>query len=76
MIMSTGRQSMGHTNRNPPTVKFPSRMTYGSSGGPWIVQAQNVANSNVSYGNPQQDPNNFYGPYYDGEIQALRNSIN
>jgi len=75
MIMSTGRQSMGHTNRNPPTVKFPSRMTYGSSGGSWIVQGRNVANSNVSYGNPQQDPNNFYGPYYDGEIQSLRNSI-
>jgi len=76
MIQSSGRQSMGHTNRNPPTVKFPSRMTYGSSGGPWIVVGRNEANSNVSYGNPQQDPNNFYGPYYDGEIQALRNTIN
>jgi len=79
MIISTGSQSMGHTNRNPPTVKFPSRMTYGSSGGPWIIQssdAKRKVNGNVSYGNPNQDPNNFYGPYYDTEVLNLRKQLN
>ena len=70
MIQSTGQQTMGHTSRVPPTVKFPSKMTYGSSGGPWIItsteedsKAPSKVNGNVSYGNPAQDPNNFYGPY-------------
>jgi len=81
MIQSTGRQSMGHTNRNPATVKFPSKMTYGSSGGPWIIQGTEKkngsrrVNGNVSYGNPNTDPNNFYGPYFDKDVKALQNSI-
>jgi len=78
MIMSTGQQSTGHTNRTPVTVKFPSRMTYGSSGGPWIIistdQIRKV-NGNVSYGNPTADPNNFYGPYYDTEVKNLERTL-
>jgi hypothetical protein len=78
MIISSGVQSMGHTTRNPPTVKFPSRMTYGSSGGPWIIKsadAKRKVNGNVSYGNPTADPNNFYGPYFDTEVANLLKTV-
>jgi V8-like Glu-specific endopeptidase len=78
MIISSGIQSMGHTTRNPPTVKFPSRMTYGSSGGPWIIKsadAKRKVNGNVSYGNPTADPNNFYGPYFDTEVANLLKTV-
>jgi len=80
MIQSTGQQSMGSSTYRPPTVKFPSKMTYGSSGGPWIVQAKkgekkNRVNGNVSHGNPRLDPNHFYSPYFDDEIKALRKAI-
>jgi V8-like Glu-specific endopeptidase len=79
MIQSSGVQSMGSSAYRPPTVKFPSKMTYGSSGGPWIVVTKsgkkNGVNGNVSHGNPNLDPNNFYSPYFDNEIQALRKKI-
>jgi len=75
MTKSAGVQSNGHTNYSPMTVKFPSTMTFGSSGGPWAVDvndsSNNEVNGLVSYGNPNADPNNFYGPYFDNLIREL-----
>lgn len=37
--------------------------------------AKRKVNGNVSYGNPTQDPNHFYGPYFDAEVKKLRESL-
>lgn len=53
-------------------------MTYGSSGGPWIIISTDKVrkvNGNVSYGNPSLDPNHFYGPYYDVEVKNLEKQL-
>jgi len=71
MIHSVGNQADGHTNMSPPTLKVPSRMTFGASGGPWFVNNganTNGCNSYIVTGGVSQF---LYGPRFDNLIQQL-----
>jgi len=71
MIHSVGAQAPGHNDMSPPTLKVPSRMTFGASGGPWC--ANNGANTNGvnSYITTQTNSVWLYGPRFDTYIQQL-----
>lgn len=73
MVQSIGKQSMGHTEYDPPTVRFPSTMTFGSSGGGFTLN-QNMINSLVSYGS-SRDPEHLYGPYFDDQVENLKRKL-
>eukprot|EP01080_Neovahlkampfia_damariscottae_P010368 gene10368-2897_t len=68
MVESTGRMSTG-SSYTPPTVKIPSTMTFGASGGPWVVNNLQVngLNSHI-LSNPSQY---MYSPYFDNTIKRL-----
>lgn len=73
MVQSIGKQSLGHSDFKPPTVRFPSMMTFGSSGGCWSLN-NSFINSIVSYGS-SRDPNHFYGPYFDQDVEKLKKQL-
>jgi V8-like Glu-specific endopeptidase len=77
LVRSFGKQTKGHDEFKPPTTKFPSTMTFGSSGGGWAIQSRynNRLNGLVSYGNPSQDPYHFYGPYFDMRVTELKKEV-
>eukprot|EP01080_Neovahlkampfia_damariscottae_P009723 gene9723-1927_t len=71
MVQSVGKQSVGHTPFNPSTVRLPSDMRAGSSGGPWTVNGNGIngVNSYIS----SKEPGFSFSPYFDGTIRSLVN---
>jgi hypothetical protein len=69
MVQATGTISLGSTAFSPNTQKLPSTMTFGASGGPWIVNSNQVngLNSYITSTNPSF----MYSPYFDAKIQNL-----
>ena len=69
MVESTGPMSTGTSSYSPPTLKIPSTMTFGASGGPWVVNnlQANGLNSHI-LSNPSTS---MHSPYFDDTIKRL-----
>jgi hypothetical protein len=74
MVQATGVMSLGSTAFSPNNVKLPSTMTFGASGGPWVVNGNQVngLNSYIT----STSPTEMYSPYFDTKIQTLINTAN
>ncbi|MEM7132212.1 MAG: hypothetical protein AAF702_38250 [Chloroflexota bacterium] len=75
-IICAGQTQRRASLSGPDPVGIACHQTFGSSGGPWIVNykpryrsASNYVNSVVSYG--QVGTNRMYGPYFDTNVKNL-----
>ncbi len=71
LIVCEGSQSSRWALPGPDPVGMGCDMTFGSSGGPWlrrptpyVAGAVNQVNSVVSFGDPVNFPQEFFGPYF------------
>jgi V8-like Glu-specific endopeptidase len=68
-IRSIGKIEMGDRSYNPPTMAVNSAMTFGASGGPWIINGRNLygTNSYINYSRPDT----IFASYFDARIELL-----
>lgn len=69
MIISVGKIEPGSSQYRPATMSSQSRMTFGASGGPWIVNGRNLygINSYIS----GLKPNYIFSSFFDEDIEKL-----